>query len=404
MKFNEQKKVITEYLRKSEKESINFLIGAELEYFIVDNKSLKSISYYGDNGIQNLLETLVNKGFQATLDDNNIVGLTNSILAITLEPGAQFEISLNPQKSLVELEHNYLQFLQILDPILKQRNQKLHSSGYHPVSKIDEIRFIPKKRYDLMWGYLKNQGEMALNMMKGTASIQVAIDYSSEMDFTQKMLLASQLTPILSSVYDNSPIFEGKKYNDFCLRTKIWNNCDNDRCGIVSKVFQKDFGYEKYAEYLLELIPIFILQNSKLIKFEKPFREIFDPTTNVESQLNHIFSMCFPDVRARNYIELRMTDSLPYPLNFAFLELVNIIFYDKNIFEKVSDLLGSITLSEINAAKEDSIKFGISAMLGDRKISKYYNEILDIIGEQKSKYFHLNSTLAKSETILRNMQ
>ncbi len=398
-----QKKVIAEYLRKSEKEPKNFLIGAELEYFIVDNKSLKSISYYGENGIQNLLETLVTKGFRATLDNNNIVGLTNSFLAITLEPGAQFEISLNPQKSLVELEHNYLQFLQILDPILKQRNQKLHSSGYHPVSKIDEIRFIPKKRYDFMSEYLKNQGEMALNMMKGTASIQVAIDYSSEIDFIEKMLLASRLTPILSSVYDNSSIFEGNLYNDFCLRTKIWSSCDNDRCGIVPQVFQKDFGYEIYAEYLLELIPIFILQNGKLIKFEKSFKEIFDPTKNVEPQLNHIFSMSFPDVRARNYIELRMTDSLPYPLNFAFLELVNIIFYDRVVFEKVSDLLGNITLSEINVAKDDSIKFGISAMLGDKKISKYYRNILDIIGEQKSKHFHLNNTLAESGTIPRNM-
>lgn len=400
MKFNEQKKIIIEYLHRSEKDPKNFLIGAELEYFIVDNKSLKSISYYGDNGIQNLLETLVTKDFKANLDNDSIVGLTNSFLAITLEPGAQFEISLNPQKSVVELEHNYLQFLQILEPILKQRDQKLHSSGYHPVSKIDEIRFLPKKRYNYMSEYLKNQGEMALNMMKGTASIQVAIDYSSEIDFTKKMLLASRLTPILSSVYDNSPIFEGTKYNDYCLRTKIWNNCDNDRCGIVPQVFQKDFGYEKYAEYLLELIPIYLLQNSKLIKFEKPFKEVFDPTKNVESQLNHIFSMCFPDVRARNYIELRMTDSLPYPLNFGFLELVNIIFYDRAVFEKVSDLLGNITLSEINEAKDDSIKFGISAMFGDKKISKYYNEILDIIGNQKSKHFHLNSTLAESETIL----
>ncbi len=181
-----QKTVIAEYLHKSEKESKNFLIGAELEYFIVNDKSLKSISYYGENGIQNLLETLVTKGFRATLDNINIVGITNSFLAITLEPGAQFEISLNPQKSVVELEHNYLQFLQILDPILKQRNQKLHSSGYHPVSKIDEIRFIPKKRYDFMSRYLKKQGKMALNMMKGTASIQVAIDYSSEIDFISR--------------------------------------------------------------------------------------------------------------------------------------------------------------------------------------------------------------------------
>ncbi len=401
MKFSEQKKVIADFLHNSEKNPKDFMIGAELEYFVVNSASNRSISYYGENGIKSLLETLVNKGFRPTLDGTNIVGVTNSFLAITLEPGAQFEISLNPQKNVSDLENNYLEFLQIIEPILKLRDQTLHSSGYLPVSRIDEIRFIPKKRYDFMAEYLKNQGSMALNMMKGTASVQVAIDFSSEQDFAKKMLLASRLTPILSAVYDNSPVFEGNPYNEFCLRTKIWNNCDDDRCGIIPQIFLKDFGYEKYAEYLLDLIPIFILQNGKAAKCAKPFKEIFDPFNNTEQQMNHIFSMCFPDVRARNYIELRMTDSLPYPLNIAFLELINSVFYDKQVFKRTSDLLNDITLEDIQAAKREIIKSGIKAKFSNRTVIEYFREILNIIGKQDVKHFILSTEIAETGIIPR---
>lgn len=401
MKYQKQKKVIADFLHNSEKATNDFIIGAELEYFIVDSASNSSISYYGENGIKSLLETLVTKGFQPTFDETNIVGVTNSFLAITLEPGAQFEISLNPQKSVADLEHNYLQFLQIIEPILKLRDQTLHSSGYLPVSRIDEIRFIPKKRYDFMAEYLKGQGSMALNMMKGTASVQVAIDFSSEQDFAEKMLLASRLTPILSAVYDNSPVFEGNSYNEFCLRTKIWNNCDDDRCGIIPQVFLKDFGYEKYAEYLLDLVPIFVMQNGKAVNCTNPFKEIFDPFNYTEQQMNHVFSMCFPDVRARNYVELRMTDSLPYPLNFAFLELINSVFYDKQVFKRTSDLLNDITLEAINAAKRDTIKSGIKAKFGNRTVIEYFREILNFIDERDVKHFRLNRKIAENGIIPR---
>ncbi|MBT3754944.1 MAG: glutamate--cysteine ligase, partial [Candidatus Cloacimonetes bacterium] len=115
MNYEAQKKVITDFLHISEKAPNNFIIGAELEYFVVDSASERSISYYGKDGIKSLLEALVSKGFQPTNDDTNIVGVTNSFLAITLEPGAQFEISLNPQKSVEDLEQNCLQFMQIIE-------------------------------------------------------------------------------------------------------------------------------------------------------------------------------------------------------------------------------------------------------------------------------------------------
>lgn len=397
--MNKKIQTITEYLKSSEKS--DFLIGAELEYFIVDSQTEKSISYYGDNGIESLLLSLSDRGFSADYEAGRIIGVHNDVLAITLEPGAQWEISLKPAENVTDLKNNYLGFINILEPILQHRGQKLHSSGYLPVSRIDEIPFIPKKRYQFMSAYLAKRGKLALNMMKGTASIQVAIDFCNEEDFIRKMRLACRLVPVFSSVYDNSNVFEGEEYQDFALRTVIWNNCDNQRCGIIPQVFQKNFGYQAYAEYILGLIPIFVKTNGKLVPNQKPFADSFDLSANIESQLNHIFSMCFPDVRARNYLELRMTDSLPYPLNFAFIELVNFIFNDEHTFGKIDIILQDIGRKDIIQAKNDIIKKSVQARYGSTTIKEIFREIMNNVPQGEFQY--LNQQLITNHLLPRNL-
>ncbi|MCF7813273.1 MAG: glutamate--cysteine ligase [Candidatus Cloacimonetes bacterium] len=398
--IEKQKQAISEYLRQSEKNSL--LIGAELEFLIVDKFTKESISYYGKHGIEELLKTLTNNGFTADLEDDHIIGVHNEYLAITLEPGAQWEISLNPQKSFEIMEANYLEFMELLLPILQSKNQIPFSSGYLPISRIDDIKFIPKKRYKYMSEYLGKTGKYAHNMMKGTASIQVAIDFRDEEDFIRKMRLACRLTPIFSAVFDNTAIFEGKPYKDFCLRTLIWNCCDNQRCGIVPSVFYDDFGYQKYAEYILNLVPIIIQNENGSITSDDPFFINFDLTKNIYEQLNHIFSMCFPDVRARNYIELRMTDSLPYPLNFAFVELIDFIFNDDDNFEMVEDLLEKINLDEINMAKQKIIKKGINAEYNGKTIIHHMQQIMKNIPD--GKYQTMIKQMASKEIIPRELE
>ncbi len=396
MKYNEQIKAVTDFFHRSEKSNEEFLIGAELEFFLLDKNTFRAISYYEDEGVKYLLEALIGVGFETICDGENIVGAVGKDLVISLEPGAQFEMSLYPQHSLSDLENVYIKFMKDLEPVLQKREQILYAAGYQPVSRIEEIPFIPKKRYKFMSEYLRKQGCYALNMMKGTASIQVAIDYSSEKDFAAKMLLASQLTPVLAAVFDNSPIFEGEKFEKHCLRTLIWNNCDNSRCGLIPQVFQTDFGYRKYAEYILNQVPIFINKENGTTEYDRAFKHIFRPESNAEKQLDHIFSMCFPDVRARNFIELRMADSLPYPFNFAFIELVQKIFYDREVFAEISNLLKEINMQEVNDTKTNVINSGIHGELGGEEVISIFRKIMSLAGRGNSENFSLNHLIADS--------
>ena len=348
------------FFRDNEKNPDQHKIGAEFEFFIIRNDNLQTVSYYGKNGIESILYELSHKfGWNKDYQDKHLIGLHSKCAKITLEPGAQFEISFQPHKLVPNMIGKYIQTVIEIITVLENKNYSLIASGYQPYSKISEIEMIPKKRYELMYDYFAKCGCFAHNMMMGTASIQVTVDYSSEKDFRDKMQLAYKISPLIALFFDNSPLFERKKYKHNCLRQKIWANCDDDRCGFVPNVLSNSFGYADYAKYILNSPPIFLLDNKgNIIPYEKPLKNIFDPENITKEQFLHTLSMQFPHVRARQYIEFRVADSVPYPLNFSLLALLKIIFYDKNIRDFLLDLCKDISENEVKRCMQEIEKRG----------------------------------------------
>jgi len=128
-------------------------------------------------------------------------------------PGAQLELSTQHTSTLAEMEQTYKNFVYDLLPWLHDQQQLLIALGYQPYSKIEDIPFIPKQRYVFMSDYLIQKNKYALNMMKGTASTQLTLDYLNEEDYIKKFQVACYLSPLLAILTDNSPIFEGQRYS-----------------------------------------------------------------------------------------------------------------------------------------------------------------------------------------------
>ncbi|AEF93658.1 Glutamate--cysteine ligase [Desulfotomaculum nigrificans CO-1-SRB] len=364
MKFERQVSQIVNYFKNNEKPRTDFRLGVEFEHFIVDKDSLRAISYYGTNGVEETLKELLSLGWQGDYEADFLIGLHNNGTTITLEPGSQVELSIRPQATIKDIENEYLSFLKQIIPLLKEKNQILLTLGYQPETKIAEVQFIPKQRYAYMSDYLKKQGKYAHNMMKGTASMQVSVDYASEADFVKKFKVTNCLAPVIAAVFDNAPFFEGEIWPQHALRMVIWQNCDDDRCGIAVKDFKDGWGYSEYAQYILHTPPIIINKGGSMTYTkDKTLQELFDPDNYTREELEYMLTMVFPDVRAKSFIEIRMADSCPYPLNFAGVALwKGLLYHDENLnmlYQKFAD----ITVEDINRAKHDVIKEGLAARL-----------------------------------------
>ena len=362
MNREEKLNLITEYIKSGEKDPKDWTIGVEMEHFIVDKDTGETVSYYGENGVGETLDEIGDLlDMDKEIEEGYVLGLHKDVFDIATEPGSQFEIAIKSNCCLDVLEKRFRDFFVKVLPLFEEKNQSLLTVGYHPVTKIDEIKILPKKRYDHMFNYFKERGSMAHNMMKGTASLQVTLDYKDEDDFRKKFRIMNALAPVFYALFDNSYIFEGEVSPIRNIRQKIWDNTDTDRSGVYDFAFDDDLSYETYAERILDT-PMIFQDNGKSQDYvgSQTLEELLTEE-NQESMINHGVSIVFPDVRVKNYIEVRMMDAIPYPLNFSCVALIKGLMYDEENLEILTDLVKDCDYETMVAGRKAVEKEGIYA-------------------------------------------
>lgn len=318
------------------------LLGAEMEHFLIDKHTLRSYSYYEPEGQKDLVLKLIDhEGWQLILEEAGYpLGIEKNGSTITFEPGGQLEISLKPMDSVKGIECIYMAILEEIEKHLLP-SQALVSVGYHPKTSISDLPLLPKKRYQMMFEYFKTHGAKSHNMMKGSAATQVSIDYKDEVDFIKKFRVAHFLAPILSSVFDATPIFEGNLYEGDHVRAAIWNETDPQRSKLVKGALgpkDQPFGFESYAKYLLDMPPVLVKKAGEdVFTADQPLKTLLETMSFDDAELEHIQTMVFPDARLKKYIEIRMADALPLPYNFAVFALVQTVFYKDHVLNAIYD-------------------------------------------------------------------
>lgn len=362
MNREEKLKLITEYIKSGEKDPEDWTIGVEMEHFVVEKDTGKTVSYYGENGVGETLDEIGTMlGAEKEIEDDHVLGLSKDYFDIATEPGSQFEIAVKSNCCIDILEKRYKDFFKKVLPVFEEKNQALLTVGYHPVTKIDEIKILPKKRYDYMYNYFKERGSMAHNMMKGTASLQVTLDYRDEEDFRKKFRIMNALAPVFYALFDNSYIFEGEVSPIRNIRQKIWDNTDSDRSGVYDFAFDEDLSYETYAERILDTPMIFQDDGKDQIYVGSKTLEDLLTEENKDFMLDHGVSIVFPDVRVKTYIEVRMMDAIPYPLNFSCVALIKGLMYHEENLEILSGLVKDCNYEVMTQGRKDVEKKGLEA-------------------------------------------
>ena len=337
---------IAEYIRAGAKPSEN--IGVELVHFVTGADG-SCVGYYGENGMGAVLEGLARFFDEKFYSEGQLIALSNGRYHLTLEPAAQLEISIEPLGSVDEIRAAYGEFSQLIAPELEKRGLRLLEYGYMVRGAAADAPLIPKKRYEFMDRYFKSSGRYGINMMRGTASAQVSIDYSDERDCIKKFRLANALSPLFALICDNSPVFENKPYAGRMARTMIWSDVDAERCGIVRGGVEPDFTADKYAEYILNVPAIFTERGGKAVYTgRKRIGELYETMTRGE--VEHVLSMVFPDVRLKNYIEIRPADSMPIEYTLSYAALV------KGIFRRTDEISRAIGLDKIKTHEAENAK------------------------------------------------
>lgn len=369
-------KNITDYFREGCKEKYNQKIGVEIEHFVL-HKDGRNASYEEVAGL--MKEAFSNE--ELYYEKNALISCKTKEYLISLEPAAQLEISINPKKTVEELENIYRDFRRRLKLFLEKRGLHLETFGYQPHEKVANLPLIPKKRYEYMDAYFRHTDTQGIRMMRGSASTQVAVDYINEVDFVKKFQLAQMLSPVMELLSENTPVVEGSPIKYHLPRSVIWSHVDSKRCGIVPGSMGEDFSFQSYAEYVYHVPLIFVEEEGRAVPTgEWSAAEYYKERLMSQEEIEHMLSMVFPDVRLKNYIEIRMADSLPKERAFSYVRLMRDLFYETKPAQ-IQAFLGNPGEAEIAQAKENLIRYGEEGSAYGKRIPEIY-EYLETISKE----------------------
>lgn len=358
----ENTKKIEQFILSGAKPSDKSNIGMECEHFIVD-KNGRAVSYYGENSVESIMNQLSLFYPNKEYSQGHLIALNDGVVFITLEPAAQIETSIIPRNDLFKIRDEYQKFLSRINSILERYSYSLLLLGYQPKSKADDLRIIPKERYAFMDSYFKSKGTDAKWMMRGSASVQANIDYFDSEDFSLKYKTAALLAPVFYLLTDNAPVFEGERYSARCARSYIWQNVDGKRCKLPESIFDAGFTAEAYARWVYSTEPIFLIDdNGKETSTAFASNdELFSEREISTREIKHIMSMVFPDVRVKQFIEIRTGDSMPIEYAFAYLALIKGVFYNNSALKKLESILSAVSYREYSDLTDNLRKHGFDA-------------------------------------------
>jgi glutamate--cysteine ligase len=376
-------------------------IGIELERLTVSSKDFKTVDYSCENGVYDLLRNFgKSDGWDYIIDDYNIIGLKKDEDIITLEPGCQFELSIKPEKNIADIKSKIDSINKKINPILNKYGINLLEYGISPVSTYKHINLIPKKRYHIMAEYL--WGILSDVMMKETAGIQACYDFTSEEDAIKKFRIANIISPFLTAMFANSPIRGGADTGYKTFRGLSWLNTDNDRCGFMSKkLFEKksDYSFKDYIQEVMKTPMIFIIRNEKPVKilgkinFEQFIDKGFEGYTATLEDFNLHANLYFPEVRLRNFIEIRNHDCTNHGMQYSILAIYKGLLYNKTALKNTESLMSKFSYNEIKEFRYNVPKNALDSKVGKYQTKDIANEILKIAqtalkenGENEEKF------------------
>ncbi len=259
MSVIEKKHELEAYFHDAGKPRERWRVGTEYEKVGIYRDTGQAIPYFGKRGVDFILRELIERfGWAPEEQDGNIIALTRDKAQITLEPGGQIELSGEPCESIhctyAEFDQHIRELLEVTEPL----GIIFLGLGMQPVSRLEEIEWVPKQRYRIMAPYMLKVGKLGQRMMKQTATVQANIDYSDEKDAMAKFRTGMGLAPVLIAMFANSPICDGELNGYRSFREHIWTDTDRNRSGLLKFTFAPEVSFAHYVEYALDVPMYFI--------------------------------------------------------------------------------------------------------------------------------------------------
>jgi glutamate--cysteine ligase len=375
------------YLASGCKPAEKWRIGTEHEKFAIDPATLTTLRYEGPKGIRTLLDGMTRFGWEPVLEKGNPIALKKPDgSSVSLEPGGQVELSGAPLETIHQTCSEVTGHLKQVKEVAGEMGVSFVGLGYLAKGTLDEIEWMPKGRYKIMREYMPKRGTLGHHMMLATCTVQVNLDFDSEANMVRMFRAALALQPVATALWANSPFRDGGKNGFLSFRSEIWNDTDPDRTGMLPFVFDDNFGFERYVDYMLDVPMYFVYRDGTYIdasgqsfrdfmKGELPALPGEKPTiTDWEDHM----TTAFPEVRLKRFLEMRGADGGPWNRLCALPAFWVGLLYDAQALADVEAYIADWSVNEISALRDGVPKTALQTPFRSGKLQEMAIDVLNI--------------------------
>jgi len=398
----ESRNELLEYMASGSRPAAEWRLGTEHEKFGFTTDDLRPLPYAGKRGINAILTGLAEKfDWEPVLENGLPIALIDKTGAsVTLEPGGQLELSGALLDSLHDTCREVNTHLKQVKTVAEPLGIGFMGMGFLPKWNRDDMQWMPKGRYRIMKQYMAKVGNLGQDMMSRTCTVQVNLDFGSEADMVQKFRVALALQPIATALFANSPFTEGKPNGFQSYRSRIWEDTDPDRTGMLPFVFEDGMGFERYVDYMLDVPMYFVYRDGvyndvsglsfsdfmagKLTGFEGQ-----KPT--IKDWEDHL-TTAFPEVRLKRFLEMRGADGGPWGQLCALPAFWAGLLYHPPALQGAWELCRDWSIEERLQLRHDVPRQGLRAVVRGRTVQSLATDLLVLARDGLSSRGRFNSS------------
>ncbi len=357
-------------IEKGNKSPVDWRIGTEHEKFAFAWKDYTRLPYEGETGIRALLEGLQRFDWDPVLERETLIGLKKNRAVVSLEPGGQLELSGAPLENIHQTCDEVHAHLAEAETVTKEMGAGLIGLGFDPKWQRADVPWMPKGRYKIMRQYMPKMGNLGLDMMLRTCTVQVNLDFSSEDDMVKKFRVALALQPVATALFANSPFTEGLPNGFKSWRANVWRDTDPDRTGMLPFVFEEGFGFERWVDYILDVPMYFVYRDGVYLDVSgQSFRDFMEgnlvglagETPTMSDWADHM-TTAFPEVRLKTFLEMRGADGGTWKSLCGLPAFWVGLLYDQTALDAAWDLVSDWTMEERDALRNGVPRSGFATL------------------------------------------
>ncbi|MBT3865279.1 hypothetical protein HOE67_02570 [Candidatus Peregrinibacteria bacterium] len=368
-------------------------IGIEWERSGVYRDTLKPVKYEGDQGYLAVLKKLAAEaGWEIADGHRNYIGeLRRGEAKVTLEADGRLELAGSPKKNLHDLAREFRIHANEVKEVSDFFNIAWLPIGWQPFHSDKEIEFAGKDRYEILNSFGTN--EWMESEMKRNNGLTVNYSYSDEKNAIKKAQIGFRIAPIVGAVFASAPFNEGKLSDCLDMRRYCKSHINPERHSVPKNILDKNFSLKDWISFYTKMTVYLIKRKDKKdlkpenLTFDKWIKEGYDGIFPTIYDFDQHIKTTWSDIRLRpNYLEYRVSDSVPMRYAMGVPALVKGLVFDSKSWGAVEDLTRDWTYEDILKANKEALTHGLLTEIKGKNLLWYAKSFIHIANDALHKF------------------